>query len=421
MNLTQHQQDRLKTCLNILRDGDRILIRGLAGTGKTTLCKALIENLLPFTNGKYITCTAPTNKAVSVLRSKVIPMNRTTFISTHASLKMKRFIDEKTGKIFFEPNFHPKEPPLKNVYALIIDEASMINKNLLRHIEEWATIQKCKVIFLMDYHQLPPVNEVEMPVHTMGYPDVELTEIIRQKENNPIINISLNLNLVNSKQDNLIKKEVLNGYVFSNNFDKIIKKLSISNGTDYYKYIGYTNENVNKINSIVRYKLYGDNPPKIIEGETMIFDTPYAQTYSTNEEITVKNSRIVDKYVTYFDTVYNLKYYIINANYIDKDVYIGGIKVIHEDSEKDFKTIKKKIKEAIKKCEMTWVDYYKFIEQFAQLKYNHAITCHKSQGSTYQNVILNINDFKKCKGNEYYHLLYTGITRASNMVILYNT
>ena len=42
------------------------------------------------------------------------------------------------------------------------------------------------------------------------------------------------------------------------------------------------------------------------------------------------------------------------------------------------------------------------------------------QGSTYQNVIINISDMRKCRGKEYKNLLYTGITRASKMVVLYN-
>ena len=427
MILTEHQQDRLNTCLNYLREGDRVLIKGSAGTGKTTLVRELIKQLLPYATDKFIYCTAPTNKAVSVLKNKVAPMKQTAYVSTHKALKMKRLINEEDGEFYFEPSFQEGYEPLKSIYAMVVDEASMINKELLKYIEIWADIQETKVIFLMDTKQLPPVNEIEMPVSTMNYPEVELTEIIRQKNGNPIIHLSFNLNLIYSKIDNIVQINNENnnpeptGYVFSNEFSKIVDRLTLSNGSDLYKYIGYTNEEVDKMNSIVRNRIYGDNPSKIEIGETMIFDAPYGREYNTNEEIVIKNMIIRNADFTFLngEIKENLSYYLINYLEVKGEI-LSGIKVIHEKSEHKFNEIRKKLKKSINEKKLNWLAYYNFTEQFAQLKYNHALTCHKAQGSTYQNVILNIEDFKKCRGKEFKHLLYTGITRASKLVVLYN-
>lgn len=390
MKLTEHQQDRLNTCLEQLRIRDRMLILGSAGVGKTFMVNELVKQLLPTLNeNQWVYCTAPTNKAVSVLKSKIDAKGRIAFLSTHKALKMQRLINEDDGEFYFEPVYKEEYPPLFRVGVLIVDEASMINKNLLTYIEIWSKVNNTKVIFLMDDKQLPPVNELEMPVLTQNYPSVKLTEIIRQKNGNPIINLSLNLHLVNYPRDNMIKvpngngKLIPTGYVFtdSSDYNKIIERLVLSNGTDLYKYIGYTNEEVNKMNSIIRYNIYGNNPSKIEIGETMIFDAPYQREYNTNEEITIKNKDIREHTYSFLSDEdkfeVTIKYYLANFQEF-QGITLSGIKIIHEDSEQDFNKTRQKIKQAIKENKMSWQDYYFFTEQFAQLKYNHALTCHKS-------------------------------------------
>ena len=69
-----------------------------------------------------------------------------------------------------------------------------------------------------------------------------------------------------------------------------------------------------------------------------------------------------------------------------------------------------------------WKDYYDFKEGFADMKYNHAITVHKSQGSTYKQAIVNIKNIGLNKNKtERTRLLYTAVTRASKLLILYKT
>lgn len=428
IKLTPHQEDILIQSLGILETGNRLVITGKAGTGKTTLVKFLlkelkrreIDNVRKY--NKSI-CSAPTNKAVKVLKSKMTEgVDENYFQTTHSALKLKRNINFKTGAVTFKPEkIYKGNYPLKNVSILIIDEASMLNSKLLQYIEESAL--SIKVIFIGDEAQIPPVGEPHSPVFYSDYPIVELTEIIRQSEGNPIIELSRNLDLMKSKVEN---RTSIGGYIFTENLFRVIRTLANVNGTDELKYLAWTNREVDFINFKVRELIYG-NPNKVELGESLIFNSPYGE-YFTNEEIKVKKIVVSEKkYLVYraLNPEYNtsnleapkelVKYVLLKTYEINDAIY-----VLHEDSEITYKQTVKHIKEMISKNLLYWNSYYNFIESFADIKYNHAITVHKSQGSTYNQVIINVSDINYNKDiNEREKLFYTAITRAENLVVLY--
>jgi len=440
MGLTKHQNDILNKSLFILKNNNRLLIKGSAGVGKTYMVNELAKQLSFNCRGK-ISCSAPTNKAVSVLREKVDEIPGLEFVTTHSALKLKRVINYKDGSISFQPYFNEKYPPLKNTGVLIIDEASMLSQQLLYYIEKFSTKFRVKVIFIGDEKQLNPINEENSPVFHQDYPEVELTEIIRQKDGNPIIDLSRNLSSVR-KHINNTNEDFTKGYLHSNNKIKVIEELAKVNGTDEFKYLAWTNREVDTMNFLVRRMIYG-NPKKVEIGETLIFNVPYKQTYFTNQEVKVRNSIVREKefkFVNnnqgkaspdfgeepYFGTI-KLKYYSINpirknpSKLLMEGNITDQIIVIHEDSEKDYKEIVKLLRMKAKIADIDWIDFYRFTEQFADLKYNHALTVHKSQGSTFKQVAVNIrNIFLNKNVIERNRLLYTAITRASNLLILYN-
>lgn len=428
VTLTPHQNDILNRSLHILDNGNRLVITGKAGTGKTTLVNFLLKELKIREEGrgyKKSVCSAPTNKAVKVLKSKIAEnVNENYFQTTHSALKLKRVINYKDGSIEFKPEkIYNGNVPLKWVSILIIDEASMLNSKLLKYIEEFS--ENIKVIFIGDEGQLPPVGEPYSPVFHSDYPILELTEIIRQKEGNPIIDLSRNLELIKSKVDT---RTSIGGYIFSNDLHRVIKTLAHVNGTDELKYLAWTNREVDFVNNKVREYIYG-NPKKIELGESLIFNAPYGDFF-TNEEVTVEELDIIEKDFFIYEVMnpnyntdnldtpkklsknINLKIYVVNRN----------IYILHEESEAKYKEVLKEIKSLIAINLLSWDSYYNFVEYFADIKYNHAITVHKSQGSSYDQVIINIRDLNLNKDdNEREKLLYTAITRAKDLVILYKT
>lgn len=462
----------LNQSLKILETQDRLLIKGSAGVGKTFMVNSLIKSLITKLNNNTskIYCSAPTNKAVKVLKEKIDSHEKIELLTTHSALKLKRIIDYKTGEISFKPSYD-KNPPLRNVGVFIIDESSMLNTSLLMDVETHATKNNCKVIFIGDNQQLNPVGEEHSPVF-LGkpiltnpeenseneflmeyekdlfvrfepYPQVELREIVRQKEGNPIIDLSRNLDQISKKEPN---KNAVGGYIYSNDLNKVVETLSYVNGSDELKYLAYTNAEVDKINNLVRQNIYGV-PNKIEKEEILIFNSPYKDVYFTNEEIKIENIEIKEKKFTFMTSnnsgvkepdyeEISLKYYSINnyktqipafksldswevSEYNSEDV--ENVIVIHEDSEKDFSRVCQLLKRNAKAGMITWAEYYRFSEQFADLKYNHALTIHKSQGSSYKQAIVNIGNININRNStEKQKLLYTAVTRASDLLILYN-
>ena len=426
MRLTEEQKAILDTSINLLENEDRLVITGKAGTGKTTLVKFLIQELKSSYRHryKYSVCAAPTNKAVKVLRDKIGgDFDKNRFCTIHSALKLKRNIDPASGVISFIPDPYNSSVPLEKVSLLIVDEASMINKEILSYLEK--NVVDTKVIFIGDEGQLPPVGEPFSPVFHSGYPTLELTQIIRQVENNPIIELSRNLPYIKRKLPNRIE---VGGYIFSNDFGSVISTLAAVNGSDDLKYLSWTNQDIDFVNRKVREAIYG-TPAKIEEGESLIFNTPY-KDFFTNDEIKVTTLSIEEGNFTSYKKInpyysvdnFNAPKYLENTRKLKYYVVNGNIRILHESSEGMFTDMKKDMRKKCIEKLVNWRDFYEFIEQFADIKYNHAISIHKSQGSTYNQVIINIRNCMLNKDiDEREKLLYTAITRAKELVILYNT
>lgn len=399
----------------------RNIIKGSAGTGKTFLTKSIVEY---FANKKSrwdeskVWVTAPTNKALSILQNKIGPHRAIQFSTTHSALKLKRYINPQTGVASFVP---PKknygDPPFNKCTLAIVDECSMLNSSLISYLDKFSF----PIIFVGDDKQLNPVGEFNTPIFERTYPEFELTEIIRQGAGNPIIDLSRDLDMIWFKQPTLIEDK---GYIFNDDKLQIIENLAEVNGTDDLKYLAYTNRNVDEMNKLVRERIYG-KPRRIELGESIIFKEPFGD-YWTNQEVKVRQLDIIEnrqfnvpnaktRYTSDGDwlgpSTESFKVYMINSN----------IPIIHEDDDMKFLAIKKDILSNCNSYGWDWRGYYYFLEQFANITYNHAISVHKSQGSTYKESIINVGDLNICKNvEERQRLFYTAVTRASDLLILAN-
>ncbi|GGN49580.1 exodeoxyribonuclease V [Novosphingobium indicum] len=147
---------------------------GYAGTGKTTLAKELAGSV----KGKVLYATF-TGKAALVLRKKGCEG-----ASTIHSLIYCVEVDERTGEAEFKLN---DESDLVDAALLIVDEVSMVGEALARDLLSFGT----RILVLGDPAQLPPVKDEGFFIN--AEPDVMLTEVHRQAQDNPIIRMSMDI------------------------------------------------------------------------------------------------------------------------------------------------------------------------------------------------------------------------------------
>lgn len=218
MKLTAGQDEALMAIKKWLKkpigeDTWMFTLSGPAGSGKTTLVQYLIDTL----DTKPI-CCAPTGKASSVLRSKlkgvmVRTVHQVLYQPTGKSMaKLDELIEKRADAIADEAatgvikqldtaisdernrlanmnvNFQIKAnlEVLRN-QLIIIDESSMVSKRMMEDFSRTG----CRALFIGDGYQLPPVNS-EAWFNNREH-DVNLTEVMRQALDSPIIRLSIQI------------------------------------------------------------------------------------------------------------------------------------------------------------------------------------------------------------------------------------
>ena len=149
-NFTKGQLDAYNNLIDFINapydknDYKRALV-GPAGTGKTFLVKALIKN----SNLSYSTIglSAPTHKACRILNESIsIPNVKINTLQSDLGLRVN-FDVEKFN--IDNPPFDPKgKIKIGNFRLYIIDESSMINRDLLLFLEKICNTNKCKILFI---------------------------------------------------------------------------------------------------------------------------------------------------------------------------------------------------------------------------------------------------------------------------------
>lgn len=425
------------------------VLRGWAGTGKTFCVSLLVNYLLSelhYNKNWYrIAVTGPTNKSVRVIRrTSDIHDTRVSFQTIHKLLGLKEKITREGKQEFVnDPGFQPK---ISKIKLLIIDEVSMLNDDLFEKILKHR--DNIKIICMGDPAQIPPVGKVDcIPfredlAEEYNICTVDLKTIMRQKMDNPIISSSVKIrNNVTEADPGIdpisIVNEVGEGIQFINLNNPIDRK-SISevvaryfkskefeDDSEYCKIIAWRNKTVATMNNIVRRTIYGEEriSSKILEGEKLIANNPYivmgTVVFNTNDEFTVKSFEIKTKKFRVEDVEEQIKFYEASVWFLDDNdtKQVEVIKILHQESEYEFiklANILKRIAIQKKGKDKSWIKYYDFLRTFADVNFAYAISCHKSQGSTYNTTFVLEDDidmnFDVIERNR---IKYTAYTRAS--------
>ena len=412
-------------------------ITGVAGTGKTTS----LSELLTFCYDEKIKAiaTAYTHKACSVLRTK---LPKEAVISTlHSFLSKRPTINDK-ALIVTHVNGNTSAGAIEEVDVLFIDEFSMVGEKDYLDISDLQYDDegnvKVKVVYIGDPNQLPPVRDIKA-IEPGGKYWYKLTHIYRQANGNPLI-------------DNLI---ALNDYINGEEPQALVEHENLLRGVDIAKLykqdrqskilLAYTNAQVEHLNATIQGRLYP------IEGDAL-FSPTIRQHYTLVEvakdcnailTYTDKLLELNSKYKT-LEAIHNIEgvgfYYVTDtkgneepraavfghARYLEvqqslasKAVFINK-QIMSEFNEDPKEWSKNNWQHPTAKARgKAWASYLSFKDCVMCLDFAHAMTVHKSQGSTYENVYIDTEDLSRCADKDYImylKLLYVAISRASNKV-----
>ena len=449
--------DSLVDYITNLNDDSIYVLKGWAGTGKTytisLLVKYILEVIQPTRLWYKVGVTGPTNKSVRVIRKATgISSSRVQFQTVHKILGLAEKITQDGQQIFVNDGEY--KPQIKSLKLLIVDEVSMLNDDLFHELLKYR--DKTKIIFMGDPAQIPPVGKPDCipfrdELHlNYNIKTLNLKQIMRQKEGNPIIEASVKIraNLLNNNTGIPSKSNLdmvgegiefinLNSSESRSNFRNILEKYynseSFKNNSEYCKIIAWRNKTVSSMNDLVRKVIYGEESTasKILIGEKLIANSPILDgdsiIFNTNDEFSVESFEIHETDLRFKisdhpdDDPYpiTLKYYEATVSYLDEDDEVNEkiIQILHESSESDFKKLANILKlRAINKKgkDKSWLVYYNFLRRYADVNFSYAISAHKSQGSTY-NTIFVLEDDIDMNWNivERNRIKYTAYTRAS--------
>ena len=467
IKFTKDQENAIDGILNFISkpfDNNNYIIGliGAGGTGKTFITNYIIKNckLSP----SVIKCTSSTHKACRVfseaLKGKQVDTIQSTF-GLRLDLKLEDFDPHK-------PQFNPTATPkLNNVKLLLIDEASMLPAKLVTFICNKCKEMKIKVIFIGDDFQLAPVNEKESIAFKRCGKLYRLTQIVRQGDLNPISNLlkllreDINnktyhfLEYILKNKDTINYNEIGEGFTicdlttFKEIIDKNFSNEEYTRNIDMYRVIAYTNSCVSGWNNYIRNNIIRNSNKSIITKNDLIMS--YETIVNEFMEVVINNSEeyIINDIVNYVNGEYNLKGFLIKFQLVHGGKITRPIFVLdHTDREsliKYYNTLNGLITDAKNATGGTrvkkWKKYYDFKKNILlaanilkkdggilykrDIDYGFAITSHKSQGSTYDVVFVDIKDMIYDKNNLIYQdmndmlrRLYVACSRARKELIL---
>lgn len=403
------------------------ILKGQAGTGKTSLIPSLIQYLQ--TQQVKVQLAAPTGRAAQVIAGKCDVEANTL----HSILYLPE-VDEKTGQI----KLHNRRNEDSDETVFIIDESSMVSdvpcndwdfatKNSLLHdlIAFVRGGNSCnKIIFVGDPYQLVLDNGVESPAlcvetlfskYQLICDSIELTEIKRQGENSPIITYASSLRQAIKGGSNpgsapygLLRDNWSFYDHFTANYDNADLGDSII--------VCQSNKSVNASNSVVRKRIFGfdvDARPKV--GDTVLVNQNWYHsdgvvlngTLGVIEAIDLGAEQNVEG-IHFLPATISFqkgkKREIIKTLIVLETLLNETGKLSAEENKRLF-AYAMRHNSVFRSSKAPWDDRY---IGAMRLRYGYALTCHKAQGGEWKRVY--INPFHSAKD---YRWVYTAITRAS--------
>tara|TARA_B110000003_G_scaffold276576_1_gene324084 strand:- start:15874 stop:17298 length:1425 start_codon:yes stop_codon:yes gene_type:complete len=420
------------------------LLKGYAGTGKTTMVSTLVSNLWKV--NKKSVLLAPTGRAAKVISA----YSKKQALTIHKKIYFPK--KHKNGSVDFilKPNKHYNT-------IFIVDEASMIpdrpnngklfeNSSLLDDLISYVySGTNCKLILIGDTAQLPPVklsispaleeNRLEVD-YNKNIQMIELTEVTRQHKNSGIL---VNATILRTLIDN-----DLNNFQFNLEFPDIIRLLdgyetqdAITDCYDNYgiedtAFIVRSNKRAIQYNQQIRSQILGQEN-EISSGDyVMVLKNNYFWLKDSSNAGFIANGDTCEVLrINSIKELYDFRFAEVSVRMIDYpnqqpfdtvlilDTLTSETpSLTYEQSNKLYEAVREDyLDEKSKYKQLLAVKKNPFFNSL-QVKFSYAITCHKSQGGQWKTIFIEQPYLPNGTSKEYFRWLYTAMTRAKEKLFL---
>lgn len=434
------------------------VIEGKAGTGKTTIAKEILKEF----EDEQIYVAAVSHKAKGVIKSSFGDDTRgKKFFSIAGLLGMKGINDNDTQTTKFQVGL--KVPLLDNPPALlVIDEASMITEDVLKKIIDInsSLSRPFQMLFLGDIGQIQPIRDEQSEFYRT-HKDLlnkksdifnskhksKLITRVRQGEANPILPYA-DYFWENSQKENpelnptqhIVRNNQITdkgSLLFSNSESEVLNsvikavKNAVEKGlTNHVKIVTYHVNEKTELNQKIHEALFGKDSD-YSKGDMLILNSPYDlpdvnATMENSSEIQIKSIQDTDVdefgvHTLYLET--NGTAYTRTGNE-QKDCVIqvvsrNDIGLYNQKLQELASYAKRQTNRTLKK--QAWSDFWEYKGRYADVDFGYAITAHKSQGSTYDIVVVDEKDIMgttATSNQEKSELIYTALTRPRKTAIV---
>ncbi|WP_430400772.1 ATP-dependent DNA helicase [Flavobacterium sp.] len=421
------------------------VLKGYAGTGKTTIISTLV-NYLQKADKKYV-LLAPTGRAAKVISN----YSQKPAFTIHKRIYFPK--KSKTGGVSFtlQPN------KFKNT-IFIVDESSMIsdsyqetklyeNGSLLDDLMFYVDAgQNCKIIFIGDTAQLPPINMDVSPAlnnETLSLHfnkevyGIELDEVMRQEEFSGILHNATELR-------ELLKSHFYDSFKFSLQDFKDIVRLQDGydiqdaiydsfdkNGPEETAFIVRSNKRANQYNHQIRTTILSRESELSAGDLLMVVKNNYFWLKDSKDTDFIANGDIIEVLEIFkIRELYGFRFASVKIRMIDYpnqipfEVELLLDTITSESPSLTYDESNTLYNEVMKDYEGE-SQYKKFLNvknnpQFnaLQVKFSYAMTCHKSQGGQWHTVFVEQPYLPNGIDKDYIRWLYTAITRAKEKLYL---
>lgn len=440
--------DMLANAITSEAPDEILLVKGYAGTGKTSMLYSLVQTLESFKIKTVL--LAPTGRAAKVLAG----YTGNPAYTIHKKIYRQMSSSDGFGRFSLDKNLH------KNTW-FIVDEASMISNEtaensvfgsgrLLDDLLEYVfSGENCRLVLVGDTAQLPPVGLSLSPaLETTSLEEygfavkwVELTEVVRQAEGSGIL---INATEIRNRVSNNLAEPGFFG-VKTEGFEDIERisgaELIESISSSYDKFglfetivVTRSNKRANLFNKGIRGSiLYKEN--EIERGDLlMVVKNNYFWSQDQTDFEFIANGDIAEVIgIRKYEELYGFRYANVSLRFID----YGGVEIDckifldtlsieaasfpYEQNRKLFDAVSEDYTEIRNKRER-WKKvrdnpYFNAL----QVKYAYALTCHKAQGGQWKAVYIDHGYLADdLPDTEFYRWLYTAFTRPTEKLFLVN-